>query len=142
MLELADIFREYGPAYRAKYGDRILPSHTKAMEQIEGCRTQVMGGHVYSCDACGESVYAYHSCGNRHCPKCGHDRADDWRDKHMQKLLPVNYFLVTCTLPHTLNPIARSNQTLIDRLLFQSSADALQTLALNPTWLGLSLIHI
>lgn len=136
MLELADIFREYGPAYRAKYGDRMLPSHIKAMQDIEGCRTQVMGGHVYYCDACEEMVYAYHSCGNRHCPKCGSDRADDWRDKQMQKLLPVNYFLVTCTLPHTLHQIAHANQKLIYRLLFQTSADAVQTLALNPKWLG------
>lgn len=136
MLELADIFREYGPAYRAKYGDRMLPSHIKAMQDIEFCRTQVMGGHVYYCDACDERVYAYHSCGNRHCPKCGDDRADDWRDRQMRKLLPVNYFMITFTLPHTLNPIAHSNQKLIYRLLFQSSAEALQTLALNPEWLG------
>jgi hypothetical protein len=136
MLELADIFREYGPAYRAKYGDRLLPSHIKAMEDIIGCRTDAMGGHVYSCDACNESLYAYHSCGNRHCPKCGDDRADEWRDKQMQKLLPVTYFLVTCTLPHTLNPIARSHQKLVYDLLFKTSAEALQTLALNPEWLG------
>ena len=136
MLELADIFRKYGPAYRAKYGERMLPSHKKALDDIAACRTNVMGGHVYYCDACEESVYAYHSCGNRHCPKCGNERADKWRDKQMQKLLPVKYFLVTCTLPHTLNNIARSNQKLIYRLLFQSSADALQTLALNPEWLG------
>jgi hypothetical protein len=136
MLELADIFREYGPAYRTKYGNRMLQSHKKTMEDIEFCRTEVMGGHVYSCDVCDEHVYAYHSCGNRHCPKCGSDRADRWRDKQLQKLLPVNYFLVTCTLPHTLNEIAHSNQKLIYRLLFQSSADALHTLALNPEWLG------
>jgi hypothetical protein len=136
MLELADIFRKYGPAYRAKYGNRMLQNHIKAMEDIESCRTQVMGGHVYYCDTCDEKVYAYHSCGNRHCPKCGHDRADGWRDKQLQTLLPVTYFLVTCTLPHTLNDIAHSNQKLIYRLLFQTSADALQTLALNPEWLG------
>jgi predicted RNA-binding Zn-ribbon protein involved in translation (DUF1610 family) len=136
MLELADIFREYGPAYRAKYGDHMLPSHNRAMEDIESCRTALMGGHVYYCDGCKDRLYAYHSCGNRHCPKCGDDRADDWRDKQMQKLLPVPYFLVTCTLPHTLNDIAHSNQKLIYRLLFQTSADALHTLALNPEWLG------
>lgn len=136
MLELADIFREYGPAYRTKYGERMLPSHRKAMEDIVGCRTDVMGGHVYYCDACEERVYAYHSCGNRHCPKCGHDRADAWRNKQLRKLLPVTYFLVTCTLPHTLNDIAHSNQKLIYRLLFQTSAEALHTLALNPGWLG------
>jgi hypothetical protein len=136
MLELADIFREYGPAYRAKYDERMLASHKKALEDIVCCRTNALGGQVYYCDLCHEELYAYHSCGNRHCPKCGHDRADDWRDKQMQKLLPVNYFLVTCTLPHTLNPIAHANQKLIYRLLFQTSADALQTLALNPEWLG------
>jgi hypothetical protein len=136
MLELADLFREYGPAYRAKYGERMLPSHKKALEDISACRTNLMGGHVYYCDACEESVYAYHSCGNRHCPKCGNERADNWRDRQLQKLLPVDYFLVTFTLPHSLNDIARSNQKLIYRLLFQTSADALQTLALNPEWLG------
>jgi hypothetical protein len=136
MLELADIFHEYGPAYRAKYGDRMLPSHLKAMEDIESCRTAVMGGHVYYCDACDEMIYAYHSCQNRHCPKCGSDRSDDWRDKQLQKLLPTGYFLVTCTLPHKLNPVARSNQKLIYGMLFQSSADALQTLTLNPEWIG------
>jgi hypothetical protein len=136
MLELADIFREYGPAYRAKYGDRMLLSHLKAMQDIECCRTQVMGGHVYYCDDCDEMIYAYHSCGNRHCPKCGSDRSNDWRDKHLQKLLPVTYFLVTFTLPHTLNPVARSNQKLMYRLLFQTSAQALQTLARNQEWLG------
>ena len=124
MLEFADIFRQYGPAYRAKYGDRMLPSHIKAMEDIESCRTQVMGGHVYSCDACDQMIYTYHSGGNRHCPKWGSDRANDWRDKHLQKLLPINYFLVTCPLPHSLNDIARSNQKLMYRLLFQTSAEA------------------
>jgi hypothetical protein len=114
----------------------MLPSHTKAMEDIECCRTQVMGRHVYYCDACEDSLYADHSCGNRHCPKCGDDRADDWRDKHLQKLLPVTYFLVICPLPPTLHLIARSNQKRIYHLVFQPSADALHTLALNPTWLG------
>ena len=136
MLELADIFREYGPEYLQKYGDRMLPSHKKAMEDIEGCRTPVMGGHVYYCDACEERLYAYHSCGNRHCPKCGNDRADDWRDRQLQKLLPVTYFLVTFTLPHTLNDIAHSHQKLIYDLLFKTSAETLQTVALNPKWLG------
>jgi hypothetical protein len=136
MLELASVFKVYGPEYLQKYGENMLPSHKKAMEDIQHCRTQVMGGHVSYCDACDERVYAYHSCGNRHCPKCGDDRADEWRDRQMRKLLPVNYFMVTFTLPHTLNPIAHSNQKLIYRLLFQSSAEALQTLALNPEWLG------
>lgn len=136
MLELADIVREYGPAYLEKYGERLLPSHTKALQDIVWCRTQTLGGEVFFCDDCQEFLYSYHSCGNRHCPKCGQDRADGWRDRQLRKLLPVPYFLVTCTLPHALNPLARSNQKLIYSLLFKSSSEALQTLALNPKWLG------
>jgi len=136
MLELADIVRAYGPAYRATYGDRMLPSHTKALEDIAHCRTAALGGEVYWCPQCEDYLYSYHSCDNRHCPKCESDRADHWRDRQLDHLLPVPYFLVTCTLPHTLNPLARSHQKLVYDLLFTTSADALQTLARNPQWLG------
>ena len=136
MLELADIFQDYGPAYEAKYGDRMPPSHHDALWDIAHCRTPLMGGEVYWCEHCQDFVYSYHSCGNRHCPKCGGDRADAWRDAQLKKLLPVPYFLVTFTLPHTLNPLARSHQQLVYDLLFKTSADALHTLALNPEWLG------
>jgi hypothetical protein len=67
MVEIADIFRRYGPEYRAKYGDKILPSHRQAMGAIERCRTAALGGHVYTCESCGETQYQYHSCRNRHC---------------------------------------------------------------------------
>ncbi len=136
MLELADIFQAYGPAYEAKYGDRMPPSHHDALWDIAHCRTPLMGGEVFWCAQCQDFVYSYHSCGNRHCPKCGGDRADAWRDAQLKKLLPVPYFLVTFTLPHSLNAIARSHQHVIDDLLFKTSADALHTLALNPEWLG------
>jgi hypothetical protein len=136
MLELADIVREYGDAYRTRYGDRMLPSHWDVLWDIEHCRTSLMGGDLYWCDACQEYIYSYHSCGNRHCPKCGGDPADAWRDRQMEKLLPVPYFLVTFTLPHTLNPVARTNQKLVYDLLFKTSAEALKTLALHPDWVG------
>ena len=136
MLELAEIFREYGAAYRQKYGDRMLPSHRDALWDLEHCRTSVMGGDLYWCDHCQAYIYSYHSCGNRHCPKCGYDRADAWRDKQLERLLPVPYFLVTFTVPHTLNPVMRSNQKLLYNLLFTTSADTLQTLARNPEWVG------
>jgi hypothetical protein len=136
MLELADIVKAYGDAYRSRYGDRMLPSHRDALWDIEYCRTSMMGGETFWCDACQTYVYSDHSCGNRHCPKCGSDRADAWRDRQMEKLLPVPYFLVTFTLPHTLNPLMRSHQKCFYDLLFKSSADALKTLALNPKWLG------
>lgn len=136
MLELAEIVKEYGEAYRARYGDRMLPSHKKALWDIEHCRTSMMGGELYWCEHCQEYVYSYHSCGNRHCPKCGGDRADAWRDRQMETLLPVPYFLVTFTLPHTLNRVMRSNQKRMYDLLFKTSAEALKPLALNPKWLG------
>ncbi len=72
MSELAEIFGEYGPEYRAKYGERMLTRHKVAMAAIEQCRTEQLGGHVYSCDQCQVSEYSYHSCGNRHCPTCQH----------------------------------------------------------------------
>ena len=136
MLELADIFREYGPAYLKKYGEDMLPGHKQALLDIIACRTELLGGEVYYCDGCKAFLYCYHSCGNRHCPKCGQDRAERWRDRQLRKRLPVPYFMVTLTLPHSLNALARSHQKLIYNLLFRSSARALQGVALNPKWLG------
>jgi hypothetical protein len=74
-LELADIFRQYGLAYRQKYAAQLLPSHRQAMRAIEQCRTEALGGQVNACPKCGEVQYSYHSCRNRHCPKCQNDKA-------------------------------------------------------------------
>ncbi len=136
MVELADIFRHYGPAYRAKFADRLLPSHLAAMEAIEQCRTEVLGGHLYQCTACGELEYSYHSCKNRHCPKCQNAAATHWLEQQRTLLLPVPYFLVTFTLPEELRPVARSHQHCLYNLLFQTSAAALQALTLDPHYLG------
>jgi hypothetical protein len=77
-LALADIVHQYGPTYRQKYADRLLPSHRQAMRAIEQCRTEALGGQVYTCPECGEVQYSYHSCRNRHCPKCQNDKAQEW----------------------------------------------------------------
>ena len=105
MVELADIFRIHGPEYLAKYGENMLPSHKKAMWAIEHCRTDTFGGHVYLCPECGEHRYSYHSCKNRHCPKCGNENADQWLDKQNELILPINYFMVTFTLPEIFREI-------------------------------------
>ena len=89
MVELADIFRHYGPAYRAKFGDRLLPSHRQAMWAIEHCRTETLGGHVYHCPDCDQHVYQYHSCRNRLCPKCQNEQAQHWLEHQQELLLPV-----------------------------------------------------
>jgi len=136
MPELADIFRRHGPQYRSKFADRMPASHLKAMEDIENCRTESMGGHVYLCDHCGQTRYSYHSCKNRHCPKCGNDSTDLWLKTQMDLLLQENYFLITFTLPAELRDLARSNQKLVYNLLFTASAEALKKLAADPRFLG------
>ena len=135
-LELADIFRQYGPAYRQKYAARLLPSHRQAMRAIERCRTQALGGQLFSCLACGEVRYSYHSCRNRHCPKCQHQQTQDWLEVQQGLLLPVPYFLLTFTLPAELRQIASQNQKLIYNLLFRASAQAAQQLARDPRFVG------
>jgi hypothetical protein len=136
MIELADIFRQYGAQYRQKYGEQMLPSHCKVMRAIEHCRTEALGGHLYYCDHCEQSHYLYHSCRNRHCPKCQNDKVDVWLSQQQNLLLPVPYFLVTFTLPTGLRDVARSHQKIIYNLLFRASAAALQELALDPRFVG------
>lgn len=136
MVELADIFRQHGSAYRQKYGDRMLPSHNQAMRAIEQCRTEALGGHVYHCPDCDESQYSYHSCRNRHCPKCQNDAAQQWFQKQQDLLLPVPYFLLTFTLPDGLRKVARNHQKLFYNLLFRVSAAATQKLAQDPRFIG------
>ena len=106
------------------------------MRAIEHCRTQALGGQVYHCPACDETRYSYHSCRNRHCPKCQRERAEDWLQLQRELLLPVPYFLLTFTLPAQLRHIARQNQKCIYNLLFQASAQATQQLAHDPRFVG------
>lgn len=138
MVELADIFRRYGPDYIDRFGSKILPSHHRTMNDIICCRTEQMGGHLYCCENpdCEQFVYAYHSCGNRSCPKCGQDKTQRWIEKQHNLLLSTHYFLLTFTLPCELRPIARSNQKVVYDLLFKSSAAALQKLAKDPRFVG------
>ena len=135
MLEVADIFRLHGPAYREKFGDRMLPSHRRAMQDIETCRTESLGGQVYFCTQCQEQRYSYHSCKNRHCPKCQNEQANDWLQT-AELLLPTHHFLVTFTLPAELRPLARSHQKTIYNLLFRASSAALLQLAQDPRFVG------
>jgi hypothetical protein len=136
MVELADIFRLHGPSYRAKFGSSMLPSHKKAMQDIEQCRTESLGGQVYFCQQCDQQRYSYHSCKNRHCPKCQNQQANDWLEKQQSLLLPVTHFLVTFTLPEELRAIARSHQKTIYNLLFRASSAALLQLAQDQRFVG------
>jgi hypothetical protein len=136
MPELADIFRLHGPEYLRRFSDRMLPSHIAVMDDIFNCRTEAMGGHVYLCDDCAALRYSYHSCKNRHCPKCGNDSTDLWLQKQLDLLLPQTYFLLTFTLPQELRSLVRSNQKALYSLLFTASAEAVKKLALDPKQLG------
>ena len=136
MIELAEIFRWHGPAYREKFGPCMLPSHRRAMRDIESCRTEMLGGHVYLCPHCERKLYSYHSCKNRHCPKCQQNAAQGWLERQQELRLPVPYFLLTFTLPEGLRRIARRNQKTIYNLLFRASAAATQQLARDPRFVG------
>jgi hypothetical protein len=135
-LELADLFREYGAAYRTKYADKLLPSHRQAIWAIESCRTERLGGQVFSCKKCQEFQYSYHSCRNRHCPKCQHELTQAWLKVQQELLLNVPYFFLTFTLPSELRDLVRANQKTLYALLFQASAQAAQKLALDPSYIG------
>jgi hypothetical protein len=114
----------------------MLPSHLRAMQDIEHCRTEALGGQVYYCHQCQEQRYSYHSCKNRHCPKCQNEQANQWLEEQKSLLLPVPYFMVTFTLPAQLRPLARSNQRTIYNLLFRASSAALLKLAQDPRFVG------
>jgi ribosomal protein L37AE/L43A len=136
MVEVAEIFRLHGPQYRKQFGHRLLPSHRRAMQDIEQCRTAALGGQVYFCNQCQQPRYSYHSCKNRHCPKCGNEQATTWLQAQQSLLLPTHYFLVTFTLPAELRAIARSHQKLIYNLLFRTASQALLKLAQDQRFIG------
>jgi hypothetical protein len=136
MPELADVFRLHGPAYPAKYGKNILPSHRRVLQDVCDCRTEALDGHVYKCPQCLRKRYVYHSCKNRHCPKCQNDQADTWLARQQRLLLPVTYFMATFTLPAEFRALVRSHQKALYNLLFRASSASLQKLARDPKYVG------
>jgi hypothetical protein len=136
MLEVADIVRAEGAAYRQRLGSRMLPSHHQAMRDIEQCRTAALGGHVRHCDACGSEHYSYHSCRNRHCPKCQHKQSLRWLERQRDRALPCPYFFVTFTLPHALHPVARGAQRTVYDAMMRCATQTLLEVAANAKHLG------
>jgi len=133
---MADIVCQYGTEYLEKYDDHILPSHKKVMRCIKSCRTPKMGGQKYLCEKCGKIHYSYHSCRNRHCPKCQNDRIDEWLEKQFDLLLQVPYFMATITVPQWLRHVFRSHQRKMYHLFFKASAEAIMLLAKDKRFLG------
>lgn len=135
-LEVADIFRSAGPAYRAAHAGHLSLGQLKVMTAIENCRTAALGGHVEACDDCGHWRVAYNSCRNRHCPRCQGAAARTWLAAREADLLPVGYFHVVFTVPAEIAPIAWQNKAVVYDLLFRAAADTLLTIAADPKHLG------
>jgi hypothetical protein len=135
-LEVADIFRGHGPAWRRANAGHISLGQLKVMAAIESCRTAALGGHVERCEDCAHTRIAYNSCRNRHCPKCQGAAAKQWLADRQAELLPVPYFHVVFTLPARVADIAYQNKTVIYDILFKASAEALTTIAADPKHLG------
>ena len=135
-LEVADIFRAHGPAWRQSQQGHLSLGQLKVMSAIEQCRSAALGGHVLRCQACAHTEIAYNSCRNRHCPKCQASAAKRWLEARQANLLPVDYYHVVFTLPAPLARIAYYNKSLIYGLLFEIAAEALTTIAADPKHLG------
>lgn len=136
MLEVADIFRSAGPAYRAAHAGHLSLQQLKVMSAIEQCRTAALGGHVEACEDCGHWRIAYNSCRNRHCPKCQGAAARTWLEAREADLLPVGYFHVVFTLPAEVADIAFHNKTVVYDLLFRAASATMLTIAADPRHLG------
>jgi len=133
-LEVAEIFRAHGEAYRQRH--TVDTDQRAAMRAIATCRTAALGGHVDVCDTCGHERPAYNSCRNRHCPKCQSLRQATWIEQRLARLLPTPYFHVVFTLPAALRPLAHRNRRRVFTLLFQAAAQTLLTLGRDPARLG------
>ena len=131
---LADVFARFGAAYQATH--RLVPVQYRAIAAIQACRTEALGGHVERCEACAALRFHYHSCRNRHCPKCQTLAKERWLAARRAELLPVPYFHAVFTLPHELNALAQGNPRAIYALLFEAVSATLIEFGANPRWLG------
>jgi hypothetical protein len=135
-LEVADIFRGHGAAWRDANRGHVSLDQLKVMNAIESCRTAALGGHVARCEDCAHTAIAYNSCRNRHCPKCQGAAAREWMAAREAELLPVSYFHVVFTLPSAISDIAYQNKAVIYDLLFKASSETMLTIATDPRHLG------
>ena len=139
-IEIADIFRQYGPDYRNAHPMPL--NRLRAMRAIETCRTADQGGHVDECEHCGTKLISYNSCRNRHCPKCQFLKKEQWIEARGKDLLPIIYFHVVFTIPDKLNPLILRNQEVLYGLFFKAVSETLSELADTPKYLGATIGHI
>jgi hypothetical protein len=136
LLEVADVFRRFGPEHRHANAGHLSLGQMKVMSAIEKCRTAELGGHVDACADCGALRVSYNSCGNRHCPKCQGVAAEAWLADRQSELLPVPYYHVVFTVPPPITSIAYQNKAVVSNILFKASAETLLTIAADPKHLG------
>ncbi|MBU0676609.1 MAG: transposase [Verrucomicrobia bacterium] len=136
MNAIQEIFRVYGGAYLAHYGERVPTAHRKVIHAIGQCRSGGFGHHLYRCAGCAKMHVANSSCGNRHCPVCQSDKSERWLMKEQNKALPCSYFLLTFTVPEALRPFLRSHQRDGYTALFEAASDALRVLSADPRFVG------
>lgn len=146
MPDMATIIRETGPAYLARYRERMLPSHRRALQDLSACRTEALGGHLAQCDQCGYQHYSYHSCRNRSCPQCHTGDTERWLEKRQSELLPISYFHVIFTLPEELRRVTGRHQKVLYAVLIKAAAQSLLKLTADPRYVGgrvgiLSVLH-
>jgi hypothetical protein len=135
-LEVADVFRAHGPAYRQSHAHEMPLRHLRAMRAIEICRTAELGGHVDECDHCGQLRISYNSCRNRHCPKCQCLDKERWLEARKRDILPAHYFHPVFTLPEGVKPLALRNQKVLYSILFRSASESIIELTQDPKHLG------
>jgi hypothetical protein len=135
-LEVADVFRRFGPAFRDQHGASLSAARRRAMLAIESCRTAALGGHVERCGDCGHQRVSYNSCRNRNCPKCQGLARAQWLQDRQAELLDVPYFHVVFTVPAQIEVIAFQNQTVVYDILFRAASETLRTIAADPEHLG------
>jgi hypothetical protein len=135
-MQLAPILDQYHDAFQAKYGSRLLPGHLRAIDAISRCRTPEAGQLLVQCTGCGHETWHPLSCGHRSCPRCQNHETSLWLDRQQAKLLPVDYFMATFTLPYELRFLAWKNQPLVYNLLFACASGTLKDFGLNPQNLG------
>jgi len=135
-MQLATILDQYHDVFQVRYGSRVLPCHLHAIDAIRRCRTPEAGQLLVQCGGCGHTEWRPLSCGHRSCPQCQNHDTTLWLDRQQEKLLPVDYFLVTFTLPYELRLLAWDRQTLVYNLLFACASSTLKDFGVNPKNLG------
>ena len=138
-MQLASLIHQYRDALQARYGSRLLPGHHRAIQAITKCRTPQAGEMFVRCSGCGHATWHPRSCGHRSCPQCQNHEASLWLDRQQAKLLPVEYFMATFTLPYELRSLAWRNQTLVYDLMFACVSSTMKDFGLNPKLLGVNI---